>query len=432
MLVEVAGAQRLRVARAQLEDVAHLDRRLDRDRRPVRAGVALLHPPDVAPAGVEVAAGLHAAQVQVVLVAARDEAMQAAQGFVGEHLHRRADRADEAGLGLEDRAHLLGLGGPGRGAQRVLKLDLVEAVVAAHQHQHRPAAVRHHGHRLDHGAGGHAEQARHVLDRGGAGRLDPLGRVERPGQTVDGPRAGARHLYVGRVARRGERDVVLARPAGRHVLVGADAAHHPHVRLDPVPLEPGPVEDAVVGLDMELIRALEAVRINVERVRVLHDELAGAEHPGAGPRLVALLGLEVVEDLRQVAVRADLARDVPGDVLLVAQREHEVGAAPVLELEDLVDVVAAGAPPGLGRLDHRHQHLHRADRVELLADDLLDLAVRPPAGRQPGPEAGADLPGEARPHGQAVRNGLGVGRGLARGREEIAGKPGHEWATISP
>src|SRR5918997_1106668 len=149
-------------------------------------------------------------------------------------------------------------------------------------------------------------------------------------------------------------------------------------------------------------------------------------------RLVPLLRLEVVEDLRQVAVGADLPGYVPGDVLLVAHREQEVGAAAVLELEELVDVVAARAPPGLRRLDHRHQHLHRADRVELLADDLLDLAMRPPAGRQPGPKAGADLPGEACADGQAVRDGLGVGRRLARGREEIAGKPGHEGATISP
>ena len=113
--------------------------------------------------------------------------------------------------------------------------------------------------------------------------------------------------------------------------------------------------------------------------------------PGARARLVALLGLEVVEDLRQVAVGAHLARDVEGDALLVGHREHQVGAAAVLELEQLVDVVAAGALPQLRRLQHRHQHLLRADRVHLLADDLLDLAVRPPAGRQEGPQPGADL-----------------------------------------
>ena len=48
--------------------------------------------------------------------------------------------------------------------------------------------------------------------------------------------------------------------------------------------------------------------------------------PGARARLVALLGLEVVEDQRQVAVGAHDLGDVEGDDLLVRQREHQLGA----------------------------------------------------------------------------------------------------------
>ena len=123
--------------------------------------------------------------------------------------------------------------------------------------------------------------------------------------------------------------------------------------------------------------------------------------PGARPRLVALLGLEVVEQLRQVAVGAHLARDV--EVMFSSWVIASTSSAPraVLQLEQLVDVVAAGALPQLGRLEHRHQHLAGADRVELLADDLLDLAVGPPARRQPGPQPGADLPREPRAHQSA-------------------------------
>ena len=52
-------------------------------------------------------------------------------------------------------------------------------------------------------------------------------RIER-GRQHDRLRVGARHLEVRGIAWR-QRDLVLARGAGRHVLVGAGAAHHPHV-----------------------------------------------------------------------------------------------------------------------------------------------------------------------------------------------------------
>ena len=113
--------------------------------------------------------------------------------------------------------------------------------------------------------------------------------------------------------------------------------------------------------------------------------------PGPRPRLVALLDLDVVEDQRQVAVGADDLRDVRGDDLLVGHREHQLGALAVVQLEQLLDRVAAGAPPQLGRLQHRHQHLLAADRVHLLAHDRIDALVDPPAGGQPRPQPGADL-----------------------------------------
>ena len=45
-------------------------------------------------------------------------------------------------------------------------------------------------------------------------------------------------------------------------------------------------------------------------------------------------------------------------------------------------VVAAALPPEVGRMDDRHLHLLAADRVHLLADDLLDPLVDPEAERQ--------------------------------------------------
>jgi hypothetical protein len=103
--------------------------------------------------------------------------------------------------------------------------------------------------------------------------------------------------------------------------------------------------------------------------------------------------------------------------LLVRDRQHEAAAAPVGELEDHRDVVAAGLLPELGRGEHRREHLLRADRVHLLAHDLDGLLVHAPAERQERPEARADLADVAAAHEQLVARGLGLGRRLAQGRQ---------------
>ena len=226
-------------------------------------------------------------------------------------------------------------------------------------------------------------------------------------------------------------DLVLAGCAGGHVLVRADAAHHPHVRLDRVPLEPAAIEDLVVRTGEDLVLRVEARAVAIEGVRVLHDELARAEDAGARPHLVALLRLEVVEDQRQVAVRADLACDVERHRLLVRHREHQLGALAVVQLEHLGDAVAAGLLPQLGRRDDRHQHLLGADRVELLADDLLDLAMGAPAGRQVAPHAGTDLADHPGADEQLVGDRLGVGGSVLDGGKEVLGEERHLGAKPS-
>ena len=54
----------------------------------------------------------------------------------------------------------------------------------------------------------------------------------------------------------------------------------------------------------------------------------------------------------------------------------------VRQVEDLGIAIAPGLLPELGRRQQRAEHLLAADRVHLLADDLLDLPVHPPAERQ--------------------------------------------------
>ena len=129
-------------------------------------------------------------------------------------------------------------------------------------------------------------------------------RSRKPSRFLDGLRPGARDLHVRGVAGARQGHLVLPRGARRHVLVRPRPPHHPHVRLDAVPLEPAAIAHPVVGLGMQVVRVVQARGVAIEGVGVLHDELAGPQEAGAGPRLVALLDLEVVEDLREVAIRA--------------------------------------------------------------------------------------------------------------------------------
>ena len=262
-----------------------------------------------------------------------------------------------------------------------------------------------------------AEELGERLARRHAGRLDLLRRVERR-RELRRARDAARDLGVGRVvAVLAADEGVLARAGRREEVERELAAHDPALGLHVVRLDAAALEDAVVGGAVALERRERALLVAVERVGVLHDELADAQEAAARPRLVAVLGLEVVPELRQLLVRLDLAR-VERERLLVRQRQDEPPAGAVGDVEDLGDLVAARRLPQLDRRQHRHEQLLRADRVHLLADDLLDLAVDAPAERHERPEARADLADEAAADEQLVADRLGVGRRVAQGRQE--------------
>jgi hypothetical protein len=283
--------------------------------------------------------------VEVGLVGARHHPPGAPQRLVGQHGHVRSHGTDEPRGGAEAPLDLLLGGRAYRRAKLGGELDLVEPVVSPHEHQQRLAVAHHHGQGLDQGPGGDAELPGHLVDGARAGRLHALGCGQRLRHALDRAGRGARHLHVGGIAGVGERHVVLPGRAGRHVLVGAEAAHHPHVGLHPVPLQPAAVEDPVVGPGLRVVGDRQGLFVAVEAVGVLHDELAGAQHPGSGARLIALLDLEVVEHQRQVAVGAHLAGDVRGQRLLVGHGQHQVCPAAVGQLEQLVDRVAPRAAP---------------------------------------------------------------------------------------
>ena len=200
---------------------------------------------DVDPLEGEVAARLDAAQVRVGPVGAGDVAARRRRR-ASSRIGTSAPTGPMKPAGPMRSLELLRAARAGtRAPSALLQLDLVDAVVAAQHHEHELAADDHRE-GLQQRARRHAERAGDGGDRGHARASRPARARRSARGQLDGLRLGARDLDVGGVAGR-ERDVVLARRARRHVLVRAEAAHHPDVGLDAVPLEPEPVEDPVVG-----------------------------------------------------------------------------------------------------------------------------------------------------------------------------------------
>ena len=175
-------------------------------------------------------------------------------------------------------------------------------------------------------------------------------------------------------------------------LLALAAAHGAGHRLDDDVVEAEAVEDADVGVAVQLVALVEPGGVDVEGVGVLHDELAPAQHAGTRTRLVAVLRLDLVDRQRQVLVGAVEVLDREGEHLLVGRAEQVVGALAVLEAEDVVAVLgpAAARLEGLLGQQRGEEQLLGADGVHLLADDALDVAQHAQAEGQPGVDAGAD------------------------------------------
>ena len=233
-------------------------------------------------------------------------------------------------------------------------------------------------------------------------------------------------LHVGRVAARAAHERVLAGLGDREELLRRRTAHRSRGRGDDHVLQPEPVEDLHVGVAVEPVGLGEALVGEVERVGVLHEELAPAQDARPRPRLVAVLRLDLVEDHRVVPVGAVLPLDELGEQLLVGGTEQVVAALAVLEPEDVGPVLgpAAGGLVGLARQQRGQVDLLGADGVHLLAHDLLDAPQHLQPQRQPRVDARGDAADVAGADEQLVARHLGVGRVVAEGAQEQRRHPG--------
>ena len=280
--------------------------------------------------------------------------------------------------------------------------------------------------RLDEALRRQAEERAHLLDAALAGRRHALERAARSARRGHG--SHVRLLDVrGVSATLARDDGVLSRRRQHLELVRERAADRSRARLDGPEREPAALEDAGVGVEHVPVLAPGVVGVDVEGVRVLHQELAAAHEAEAGPDLVAELHLDLVEVLWQLAVRADLPAHEVGHDLLVRRAEAEVALVAVAETKELgpVLVPAAALAPQLGGNDGRHQDLLGAGAVHLLAHDRLDAAHGAQPEGQEVVDAACHLPDHTGANHEAVARDLGVGRILAQRRGEHPGEPRH-------
>ena len=205
-----------------------------------------------------------------------------------------------------------------------------------------------------------------------------------------------------------------------HELVRLAAAHGAGVGFHHGVPQSAALENAAIGLVVLVVGGVQAGLVHVERVGVLHEELAHAQETGFRPRFVAELGLDLIPDLGELFVAAQFAAGDGGHDLLVRHAEAEVAAEAVLQPEHVVahHVPAAGFLPDLGRIQRGQVHLLPADGVHLLAHDLLDLEERALGQEQVAVDAGGKLAHVAGAQQQLMAGDLGFGGILAQGRDE--------------
>jgi hypothetical protein len=129
----------------------------------------------------------------------------------------------------------------------------------------------------------------------------------------------------------------------------------------------------------ELIVLLQTRLVPVEAVGVLHDELAGPDHPETRAYLVTELGLDLIEHHRQLAVTGYVVLHQAGNDLLMGRAEAYGALAAVGEPVHhfAQGLVPPGLLPDLQRLQRRKQQFGSSGRGHLLADDALDVLQHP-------------------------------------------------------
>ena len=273
----IGRLERLRVVGPQLVDVPDDDRASDMELAAVhRASVTLADLDEVLPSvDPEVAVHVRARHVHVGPVRARDPVRAPTDRWVGEDRDVRAEplRTHES-LREPEPGEVLVLEAPHPFGEVEARELLLPHLAVARDQDGDGSALDVEQDALQRGLGGHAHLLDHQLDRHRTGRLDLREGLEL---------AGSRRLGCARRRGLGIREVVAVLAPDEQVLTDVGEGHElvvhptadrPGIGLDDHGVQAQAVEHPLVGLVHHAVGLAHPVLVPIERVRVLHQELA--------------------------------------------------------------------------------------------------------------------------------------------------------------
>ena len=217
-----------------------------------------------------------------------------------------------------------------------------------------------------------------------------------PGAVLDVSSWGVAVVDIFRHDRGDSFDVCRISAVGTHVgvfahlgrvqeLVGTGTTHSAGGCFNHDERQLEPVVHVDVRLTHFFVRNVQARVVNVERIRVLHDELTPAQQPRAWPGFITVLGLDLVQVSRQILVRRVQVLDQQREDFFVGGSQKVVGLFTVLEAENTF--TESFPPTGLfirlSRQQRREVDFLRPCLVHFIANNSFDLVQHPQPQRQP-------------------------------------------------
>ena len=204
-------------------------------------------------------------------------------------------------------------------------------------------------------AGLDAEQLGQVFDGGGVGRGDLFQGQCLPLEPLSLDELGLFGVR-GRFAGRADDQSILADRADRHEFVRGGASHDAGIGLHRQRLHAAARKDIQVSLIDARVIGVQALHVGVKAVAIFHDELAHAHQAPTGTRLVAELGLNLIDHQGELAVGIDLLACQSRHALLMRHGKHHVVPGAILEAQERRPgrgrIVTARGAPDIGRLHH--------------------------------------------------------------------------------